>query len=163
MKLMLEQLEKDPFKIPSPSRNKMMPMFLQAWETPKTDTKREFKSLFVTNALDGSEDHLVSDKLFALIGDKMVDFWKELMSQNFIKTLKQVIRDLIPPKGVKQKANVEGSELLDCEGEEIFLEEFQQECDENEVTENDLTAVEDNYVVVDAITVQSNRDQSNST
>ena len=27
-----------------------------------------------------SEDYLVSDKLFALIGDEMVDFRKELMS-----------------------------------------------------------------------------------
>ena len=50
----------------------------------------------------------------------MVDFRKELMSRNSVKTLKvkEVIRNLIPPKGVKQKANVEGSELLDCEGEE---------------------------------------------
>ena len=34
---------------------------------------------------------------------------------------------------------------------------------EDEVTENDLTAVEDNSQVVDATTVQSNNDQSNST
>ena len=138
-------------------------MLLPEWETFEIDTKREFKSLFVTNALDGSEDYLVSDKLFALIGDEMVDFRKELMSQNSVKTLKEVIRNLIPPKGVKRKANVEGSELLDCEGEEISLEEFQQECDEDEVTENDLTAVEDNSEVFDATTVQSNNDQSNST
>ena len=120
MKLMLEQLEKDPIKISSPSRNEMMSMLLQAWETLEIDTIREFKSLFVTDALDGSEDYLVSDKLFVLIGDEMVDFRKELMSRNSVKTLKvkEVIRYLIPPKGVKQKANVEGSELLDCEGAE---------------------------------------------
>ena len=53
----------------------------------------------------------------------MVHFRKELMSQNSVKTLK-VIRNLIPTKGVKLKANVEGSELLDCEGEEISSEEF---------------------------------------
>ena len=34
---------------------------------------------------------------------------------------------------------------------------------EDEVTENDLTAVEDNSQVVDATTAQSNNDQSNST
>ena len=34
---------------------------------------------------------------------------------------------------------------------------------EDEVTENDLTVVEDNSQVVDATTVQSNNDQSNST
>ena len=153
MKLMLEQLEKDPIKTSSPWRNE---------DLLKIDTKREFKSLFVTNALDGSEDYLVSDKLFALIGDEMVDFRKELMSQNSVKTLKEVIRNLISSKGVKRKANIEGSELLDCEGEEISLEEFQQGCDEDEVTENDLETVE-NSEVVDATTVQSNNDQSNST
>ena len=39
------------------------------------------------------------------------------MSQYSVKTLKEVIRNLIQPKGVKRKANVEGSELLNCEGE----------------------------------------------
>ena len=43
MKLMLGQLEKDPIKILSPSRNEMMSMLLQAWETLEIDTKREFK------------------------------------------------------------------------------------------------------------------------
>ena len=136
---------------------------MQAWETLEIDTKKEFKSLFGTNTLDGSEDFFVSDKLFTFIGDEIADFWKELMSQNFVKTLKEVIRNLILPKGVKRKANVEGSELLDCEGEEISLEEFQQQYDEDEETENDLAAVEDNSEVVDATTVQSNNDQSNST
>ena len=85
------------------------------------------------------------------------------MSQNSVKTLKEVIRNLILLKGVKRKANVEESERLDCEGEEIFLEEFQQECDEDEMRENDLAVVEDNSEVVDATTVQSNNDQSCST
>ena len=40
MKLMLEQLEKDPVKISSPSRNEMMSILLQAWETLEIDTKR---------------------------------------------------------------------------------------------------------------------------
>ena len=117
----------------------------------------------MTNALDGSEDYLVSDKLFARIRDKMVDFRKELMSQNFVKTLEEIIRNLISPKGVKRKANIEGSELLSCERAEIPLEEFQQECDEDEVTKNDLAAVENNSEVVHATTVQSNHDQSHST
>ena len=68
---MQEQLEEDPIKIPSPSRNKMMPMLLQAWKTLEIDTKGEFKSLFVTNGLDGS-DYFLSDKLFALIRDELV-------------------------------------------------------------------------------------------
>ena len=57
----------------------------------------------MTNALDGSENYLVSDKSFALIGNETVDFHKELMSQNSVKTLKEVIRNLIPPKGSNEK------------------------------------------------------------
>ena len=84
---MQEQLEKDPVKITSPSLNEMMFMSLQAWETLEIDTKRDFNQLFVINALDGSEDYLVSCKLSALIGDEMVDFRKELRAQNSVKTL----------------------------------------------------------------------------
>ena len=36
----------------------------------------------MTNALEGSEDYFVSDKLFALIEVEMVDFRNELMAQN---------------------------------------------------------------------------------
>ena len=79
MKLMLEQLEKDPNKIFYSSRNETMSRLLQVWETFEIVTNRDFKSQFVTNALDRSEDFLVFDKLFAFIGDEMVDFWKELL------------------------------------------------------------------------------------
>ena len=89
---MQEQLENDPIEIPSPSRNGMISMLLQAWETFEIDTQREFKSLFLTNALDGSEDYLVSDILFALIGDEMIDFQKKLMPQNSVKNLKEVVQ-----------------------------------------------------------------------
>ena len=54
----------------------------------------------------------------------MVDFRENLMSQNSVKTVKEVIRNLKPPNGVKRKAYVEGSELLDCEGEKISLDKF---------------------------------------
>ena len=84
---MQEQLEKDPVKITSPSLNEMMFMSLQAWKALEIDTKRDFNQLFVINALDGSEDYLVSCKLSALIGDEMVDFRKELRAQNSVKTL----------------------------------------------------------------------------
>ena len=49
----------------------------------------------------------------------MVDFGKGLMPQNSLKTMKEVICNLIQPKGVKRKANIEGTELPDCDGEEI--------------------------------------------
>ena len=103
MNLMLEQLNNDPNKIPSPSRDEMMRMLLKAWELLDVDTEREFKSLFVTNALDGSEDYFLLDKLYALVGNEMVKFRTELMSSRPAKTLKEVIRKLIPPKVVKRK------------------------------------------------------------
>ena len=82
MKLIMEQIKKDPIKSSSYSRNEMVFMLLHAWETLEIDSKREFKSFFVTNALDKSEDYFVSNKLFALVGVEMVDFRNELMSQN---------------------------------------------------------------------------------
>ena len=115
MNLMLEQLNNDPNKIPSPLLDEMMRMLLKAWELLDVDTEREFKSLFVTNALDGSEEYLASDKLYALVGNEMVKFRTELMTSRPAKTLKEVIQKLIPPKCVKQKGNDEGIELLDCE------------------------------------------------
>ena len=99
----------------------------KAWESLQIDTKREFKSLFVTNSLDGSEDYLLSGKLFSLIGEEMKTSRKELMSSNSSRTLKEVVRNLIPHKGVVRKSNVEGSELMDGEGDEISVEEQQQE------------------------------------
>ena len=63
-------------------------MLLQAWETLEVVTKREFKSLLKTNTLGESQDYCVLDKLLWLIEDEVVDFWKKLMSQNSVKTLK---------------------------------------------------------------------------
>ena len=159
MNLMLEQLNNDPNKIPSPSRDEMMRMLLKAWELLDVDTEREFKSLFVTNALDGSEDYLVSDKLYALVGNEMVKFRTELMTSRPAKTLKEVIRKLIPPKGVKRKGNDEGIELLDCEEEEIPLEELEQECDDelcdDDEVENDNVVAEENHDQIGLITISS--------
>ena len=42
-------------------------------------------------------------------------------------------------------------------------QKFQQDSDEDKVTENDLAAMENNSEVVDATTIQSNNNQSNST
>ena len=69
MNLMLEQLNNDPNKIPSPWRDEMMRMLTKARELLDVDTEKEFKSLFVRDALDGSEDYLVSNKLYALAGN----------------------------------------------------------------------------------------------
>ena len=76
------------------------------------DHTRAFKTLSVTNSLDGSEDYLVSDRLFKLIGDSMVFFRKKLIESEIPASLPAVVKKLIPPKGIKRK-NQKGYELLD--------------------------------------------------
>ena len=53
-------------------------MLLASWEKLQIDTEKEFKSFFVTYTFDGSEAYLVSDKLYALIGEEMLKFRKDL-------------------------------------------------------------------------------------
>ena len=132
MKKMLEKLESNPDKIPSPTRDEMMNMIVSAMSEVKIDTKKAFKNLFVTNALDleGSEDHLVSDRLFQLVGREMQKFRLELLSEEAPKRLKDLLKSITPPKGIKRK-NMEGTELFDCEGKEI------EESIEEEAIEND--------------------------
>ena len=105
-------LEKNNAKIPSPSRGDMMKIIATAWNKLNVDHTRAFKTLSVTNSLDGSEDYLVSDRLFKLIGDSMVFFRKKLIESEIPASLPAVVKKLIPPKGIKHK-NQEGYELLD--------------------------------------------------
>ena len=48
-----------------------MKLLNDAKKDKKIDKSPSFKSVWVTNALDGSEDYLVSDKIFALVGETM--------------------------------------------------------------------------------------------
>ena len=64
------------------------------------DYERAFKQNFVTNTFDGSEDFLVSDRIFRLVGKDMIKFRKELLSKPPPKSLKDVVKNLIPPKGI---------------------------------------------------------------
>ena len=63
---------------------------------------------------------------------KWLNSGNELISSKPAKTLKEVIHKLIPRKGIKQKGNIEGSELLDYDDGELALEELQIGCDEEE-------------------------------
>ena len=95
---------------------------------------KEFKSLWVTNALDGSEDYLVSERVYKLVGIRMIDFRNQLMKTASPKNLKQLFKMITLPKGVKWK-DTEGSaapvdevdELFDCEGEEIETETIEED------------------------------------
>ena len=40
----------------------------------RIDVKSDFKSVWVTDAFDRSEDSLLSDKIFGLVGESMTGF-----------------------------------------------------------------------------------------
>ena len=81
------------------------------------------------------------------------------MTSSPAKTLKEVIQELIPPKGVKRKGNDEGIELLNCEEEEIPLEELELECDDelcdDDDVKNDNVVAEENHNQIGLITISS--------
>lgn len=74
----------------------------------------------------------------------MLKFRKDLMLLKPIKALKEVVRKLMHPKGINREGNVEGSKLLDCEYEEIPIEEFQEEFSNEEETNENVETEENN-------------------
>ena len=136
---MIEQLHNDPKTIPKPSRDEMMRILYESHVSFEKDYTKEFKSLWVTNVLDGSEHYLVSERVYKLVGTRMIVFQNQLMKIASPKNLKQLLKMIASPKGVKRKdaegsaAPVdEGNKLFDCEGEEI----------ETEIIEEDISASE---------------------
>ena len=125
MDLMIRQLEANPGKIPQPNRNEMMHMLVRSQDNLNIDFPARFKALWMTNALDGSEDYLVSQRIMDLVGPEMKKFREKLMKTTSPKgwDRKGLRKIIIPPKGVKMKARFgiddapldEGEELLDCE------------------------------------------------
>ena len=72
--LTIEKSQANKNKVPSPTRDQMMSMLANVWSPLTADSTAAFKSLFVTNAFDGSENRLVSERLFRLIGTDMLSF-----------------------------------------------------------------------------------------
>ena len=125
-KLMLEMLNEHPNKIPSPTRDDIMPMLVEAWQSINVDPVNGLKENFLLNAFDGSEDHLVSDKLYAMVGPEMVTFRKQLLLSAPPRNIEALMKTITLPKGVKITAAPgsmpppdEGVELYDCEGDEL--------------------------------------------
>ena len=56
-----------------------------------TDFSQVLKKSFVNNKLDGSEDDLVSDKLFSKTGSKMNDFRDTLIKLDVCNNLQGVV------------------------------------------------------------------------
>ena len=96
-------------------REEEMNLMLKMLEADKSITtyfSQVFKKLFVTNKLDGSEDYLVSNKLFSITGSEIKDFRDSLIKSDVPNNLQGVIKQLIPPKGIKRNFE-EGSEFLE--------------------------------------------------
>ena len=126
--LMPGKLQNDPEKIPAPDQNEMMRLLVNSNQEVKIDVKPAFKLVQVTNALDGSEDYLVSDKIFGLVGELMTIFQAEVIVKPPPKTMNELINSLIPPNGVKNGKNIVGTELLG--EEEMGDEKYEEKEDE---------------------------------
>ena len=103
----------------------------------KMDVKSAFKSVWVTNATDGSEDYLISDKIFGLNSESMTNFRNEIIAKPPPKSVKELITSMIPPEGIKKGKNIAGTELLD--GEEM-RNDASEEDNGNEVDPEKLLA-----------------------
>ena len=77
--LMLSKLNENSHKIPSPDRSEIFDMTIKAWNKISVDYPRAFKQNFITCAFDGSEDYLVSDNIFRLVGENMIEFRENLL------------------------------------------------------------------------------------
>ena len=114
----------------------------ESFEAVEIDAVTHFKSLWVTNALNGSKDYLVSERIM-LIGEKLKVFRKQLNKSENPKNLKDLLKLITPPKVVKLKGEKtavsvdEGEELFDCDGEELnhepLLESYDSDQDDEEM------------------------------
>ena len=85
----------------------------------------------------------VSERIIALVGNKMKTFRNDLMKKKSLKSLKGLMKLITPPKGIRRK-NLnndmmvppdEGDELFDSEGDELISWEQVQE-EESDEEEN---------------------------
>ena len=138
--LMIEKLKKDPSKVPSPDRDEIMQMACDAFAEVKVDCNQAFKQLFITNSFDGNEDYLVSDKIYQLVGPKIVKFREQLLREKSPKDINELMKRITPPKGIpRRKHNIEGTEMFDCDGEELVdgaTEDIDADDNHNEVVHN---------------------------
>ena len=49
----------------------MMRMLIESLQNINADIPARYKALWLTSALNGSEDYLVSDKIMSLVGDDL--------------------------------------------------------------------------------------------
>ena len=110
----------------------------------------------MTNNLDGSEDRLVSEKIFTSVGEAFLDKRNDLIQNTLPRLFQQLIRMIAPPIDVRQKAIAndkrpegEREELCYCAGNlldvasidldqiefDMMIEEDDPQSENNEVME----------------------------
>ena len=83
----------------------LAPKWGQKLQTPSTEILKPHKcdqltdDLGVTNKLDGSEDHLISDRIIKLIGPNLMKFCEELLKEK-PKSFRELLQSITPPKGI---------------------------------------------------------------
>ena len=99
-----------------------MQMLNSSWSDTivKIDIHSGFKQNRLTIKRDGSEDHLVSSRLKALIWDEMKDFCTQLLNSQHPATIKKLEEEMIPPEGVTRKFSRVVDGILPDEGYEIL-------------------------------------------
>ena len=80
----------------------MMKMLNSAIKSVNIDCADGFKSLFVTNNFDVSEDIVVSDKIYNFVGTEKVKFREDLLNSVPPQNIKELMKTITPPKGVKR-------------------------------------------------------------
>ena len=104
---MLEKLAQEPQKIPNPSRDEIMAMTISSLKEIDIDCEKAFKSLFLTNALSGEEDYLMSEKLYEMVGPSIISFRDKLLQKDCPKSFDDLLKSITPPRGIRRK-NFEG-------------------------------------------------------
>ena len=96
-------------------------MLDESFRSLKIEFASRFKTLWVKNALDGSEDHLVPDRVYSLAVKELIVFLNDLLEKPSPKSLKELMKMITPPKGAKpnfdKSLENKGEELLDCKGD----------------------------------------------
>jgi len=169
--LMLRQLRENPSKIPQPSRDEMLEMLHTSWKELTVDPVHAMKVNFLNNAFDGSDDYIVSDKLFSIVREEMLKFRKDLLTSTPPSDIKDLTSTITPPKGVTRKRKGEsevprdeGVELMDCEGEELAQEELMQEVespdsDENE-SQTDIVSIQEDLPSTSTLSHEATDDET---
>ena len=164
---MIDQLKAYPERIPQLSRDDMAQMLKKNLDCLEIDAASRFKVLGVTNALDGSEGYLVSEIIIALVGNKMKTFHNDSMKNKSPKSLKDLMKLIMPLKGIRRK-NLnndlmvppdEGDELFDRGGDRLISWEQVQE-EKSDEEENSKPEGQDSTVPI--INVNAQEGQSSS-